>query len=76
MLVSLKGVANYQYRHYLFLVQRQNAICLLDNVLNTLSSEQMAKPIKMCRTYGAVGWCLFCCYKATEPTALRKNPKN
>ncbi len=27
---------------------------------------------KMCRTYGAVIWCLFRCYKATEPTALRK----
>jgi hypothetical protein len=27
---------------------------------------------KMCRTYGAVVWCLFRCYKATEPTALRK----
>ncbi len=26
----------------------------------------------MCRTYGAVEWCLFRCYKATEPTALRK----
>jgi hypothetical protein len=35
------------------------------------------KPTKMCRTYGAVRWCLCCCYKATEPTARRKkNPNN
>jgi hypothetical protein len=32
-------LANYQYRHYLFLIQKRNAIYLLDNILMRIYTE-------------------------------------